>query len=515
MFLTNWLDRLTARGFLTQPKGLRALLLITMGALAGLGQAPFDLPWLSVLAFAFVFALQGQGGMLRAAVARGWFFGLGYFGLTLHWIVQPFLVEPEVYGWMAPFALVFLAAGLAVFWAAAFAVAHRIGGDGDRAQIALALVWTAVEILRSYVFTGFPWVLPGHIWINGPEVWFASYVGAHGLTLMTFGLAIAAIKVATTDKPLIWLAPIVAFLASGLLGRSHTDIPPNAPLIRIVQPNAPQDQKFDPDFIPIFERRLMLATSADPAPALVVWPETAVPYLLEWSDDILQSASDLARGAPVVLGINRRDGDRFYNSLVVAGLGGQVIATYDKEHLVPFGEYMPLGEVFARFGVHGLAASEGGGFTSGSDQPLIDLPGLGLFRPLICYEASFAQEIVTGDQRPDALLLVTNDAWFGQDAGPYQHLAHARLRAVEQGLPVIRSANTGVSAMIDGYGKIIDQLPLGVAGHFDAQLPPPLPATVYSKTGDWPVILFLFAILSAIALTGRNRKPIDLGDRAH
>ena len=234
-----------------------------------------------------------------------------------------------------------------------------------------------------------------------------------------------------------------------------------------------------------------------------MWPETSVPWLLEQAylalDDVARAAGD----APVILGVQRRDGRRYYNSLAVIGPNGDPTAIYDKHHIVPFGEYMPLGELAARFGIHGLAASEGGGYSLGSGPALVDVPGVGLALPLICYEGIFAEEVNAPSKRPRLLVLITNDAWFGDWAGPAQHLAQARLRAIEQGLPLVRAANTGISAMIDPQGRIVADLALNTQGVIDAPLPDARPPTLYSRAGDWPAGLLLLGLLAA--LVGRRR----------
>ena len=255
----------------------------------------------------------------------------------------------------------------------------------------------------------------------------------------------------------------------------------------------------------MFFDRLLRLSGDGPAPDLTVWPETAVPYLLETLDAEYQLLAEAARGAPLVFGIQRRDNAfRAFNSLVVMGAQGEVQAIYDKQHLVPFGEYMPGAALVGRMGAPGLARSMGIGFTPGETSGPLMIPGIGLAVPLICYEGIFAEEIVTGPTRPRMLLLITNDAWFGQDAGPAQHLAQARLRAIEQGLPMVRVANTGISAMIDARGRITASLPLGVNGALDAALPPALPPTIYARVSDWPVAILLLLGLAGAYLARRR-----------
>ena len=234
---------------------------------------------------------------------------------------------------------------------------------------------------------------------------------------------------------------------------------------------------------------------------MIVWPETAVPVMLNNAAPTLEVISAAAGGVPVVVGLQRYDGRRLYNSLALIEAGGTVAAVYDKHHLVPFGEYVPYGDWLGQIGIHGLAANEGQGYSSGPGAQVIDIGGLGAALPLICYEGVFAQDVLSAPRRADFMLLITNDAWFGQVSGPYQHLAQARLRSAEQGLPMIRVANTGVSAMIDATGRITARIPMGQAGWRDAALPPPLPPTFYARTGDLGVIV-LFALLLSLSRIG-------------
>ncbi len=219
--------------------------------------------------------------------------------------------------------------------------------------------------------------------------------------------------------------------------------------------------------------------------------------LLNEAAPTLERIAQAARGADVVLGIQRYEGWRIYNSLIRLDGAGELAGLYDKHHLVPFGEYVPLGDLAARIGLYGFAAQEGQGYSAGPGPRLLDLGALGPALPLICYEAVFPQDVAGVPELPRLLLQITNDAWFGTHSGPYQHLAQARMRAIEQGLPLLRAANTGVSALIGPRGAVIRSIPLGQAGYVDALLPAPLPPTVYARSGDWPV--FLLLLLAGIA----------------
>lgn len=260
--------------------------------------------------------------------------------------------------------------------------------------------------------------------------------------------------------------------------------------------------------MPVFFQRGLAATKAGPVrPDLIVWPETAVPVALNYADSTLAAMSDAASGVPVVFGVNRFDGERIYNSAGVLASDGSVSQIYDKHHLVPFGEYIPLGDMLARIGIHGMAARNGQGFSAGPGPELLDLGALGRALPLICYEVVFPQDVLSVSERPDFLLQLTNDAWFGNFSGPYQHLQQARMRAIETGLPLIRAANTGVSAVVDPKGRLTAQLALNTAGHLDAILPSAQPQTLYARSGDLPLGGGL--VMITILLLWRSRVNSD------
>ena len=490
------------------------------GALAGTGQAPFGLLPLSLAGFVGAFILLERAPGPRTAAWVGWATGTAYFIVTLHWIVEPFFVDAARHGWMAPFAIIFLAGGLALFWAGAFWAARRVA----RALPALVFAWPALmtlaEWLRGWVFTGFPWATVGYIWTEWPAIQLAAWLGGAGLTLVTLlGAAIAGGIIAWNWRsPLVILAPL-ALTAVSLGGSILEPGPPQGlegrPVVRIIQPNAPQHEKWDPEHVLTFYNR-QLDFTARPAegvgPELIVWPESAIPWSGEMAEVALSQISERARGTPVALGIQRLDPmGRYFNSMAVVGGGGEALALYDKHHLVPFGEYMPLASVAQAAGITGLAANDAAGFTPGPGPEVLDLGRVGMALPLICYELIFPRNIGEAAVRPDFLLHLTNDAWFGQTAGPQQHLAQARFRAVEQGLPVVRAANTGISAMIDARGRVLSALPLGQAGYLDAPLPEPLPPTFFARAGNLPVLV-VAALLLVVAGALQLRRSDAVGD---
>lgn len=484
------------------------------GVLAALGHAPFGLWPVSLAGFILLSATVG-GARSRderhskgdaktgwRAAKLGWAGGLGYFALTLSWIVEPFLVDVARHGWMAPFALALMAGGLALFWGLAGWVSR-----GHVVTWAVAL--GALEMLRGYIFTGFPWALPGYIWIDTPAAMWASVVGPYGLTALTlvFAALIVCIWTRVGRTRLFAAMGGLTLAVAGAMG-SVLEAPSESEqdalgIVRLVQPNAPQDEKWDPERAPVFVARQIEFTAAPKQGVdLVVWPESAIPYRLHRAAAVLSQIAGAAEGAPVVTGINRTVEERHYNALIMLDNTGQPQEIYDKVQLVPFGEYIPFGQLAEWIGMRSFAARDGYGFSPGPEVRLIATP-LGAALPLICYEAIFPDH-GRGLERPDYLLQITNDAWFGTFSGPYQHLDQARFRAIEQGLPLVRVANTGVSAVIDANGRIVEALGLGVAGFLDVAVPEGRSATLYARTGDIVAAVVLLGALSALLLANRR-----------
>jgi len=471
------------------------------GGFGAIGLAPHGIWSATIASLAIAFLVFSRAETVKDAAFYGWLYGIGYFIVALFWIVEPFFVEPEVYGWMAPFALPLMAGGLALFWSAAFGLAFVSSyRSGYRSGASLVVTWGLAEFVRAYVFTGFPWAAPAQIWVgSGPDL-LLSVIGPHGLGMITLlaGYSVYALVSSLEPWRLRVSTPLMAALIIGLgfiFEYNLPDVTFSEFTVRIVQPNAPQDEKWDPEKAPIFFARQLRATRAGPErPDLVVWPETSLLRVLNRADEALGQIVGAAQGSQILLGVNRRDRDAYYNSLIVVDPSGQIIATYDKHHLVPFGEYLPFSRWLRSSGIRALAEWSDGGYAPGPHPHLISLGEIGKALPLICYEAIFPQHARVRGERPDMLVQITNDAWFGTYSGPYQHLAQARMRAIEQGLPMIRSANTGVSAMIDPYGRIVGNIEMGQDGFIDSALPVPIKPTIYSHTGDWPVLLLLLAL---------------------
>lgn len=471
------------------------------GLVLALGQAPFGLPWTVFLSVPVIYLLSSNRSM-RGAFGISWWAGFGYFALALHWIVEPFLVDLARTGWMAPFALVLLAGGLALFWAVPIAICQKISGG----ILGFAGLWTIGEYLRSTILTGFPWALIAYGWADTPIMQGAAFVGSHGLGFVLLVLALL---------PVVWRwaglglsATLMLVLWGGLQARVG-DVADTGTVVRLVQPNAPQHLKWHPDHIRTFWRRQLASTRAGGDVDLIVWPEAAVPYLMGTRPDLNAMISDASGNTKVVLGASRDEAGAWYNSAVVLGDDGVIEALYNKHHLVPFGEFLPFPSFFEQFGLQGLARNAGR-FSWGEGPKKIDIETVPQFQLLICYEVIFSPEMLRGEERPDWFLHLTNDAWFGDFSGPYQHLAQARVRAIEFGLPLARAANTGVSAMIDPYGRILAKMDLNQDGYIDVDLPAALPPTLYARLSDTPVFILIMLGIGFGVASGRRNTTISM-----
>jgi apolipoprotein N-acyltransferase len=482
----------------------RAVAALALGAGTALSLTPFAQPLALALCLPLLLRLGATARNVRTAALTGWLAGIGYFAVALFWLAEPFLVDIERHGWMAPFAPLLMSAGLSLFWALAFGLVRSLTRPGRGRVYALAAAWTIAEFARSTLFTGFPWALFSMGMVDTAAGQMLALVGPFGLVLLV--LVLAAV---TACHGLRGLASAVVALVAATgygLWRVPEDITPRADdfTVRLVQPDADQRQKWDTAWLETFYRRL-LDFSADSAADLIVWPETAVPYILSRDGDILAEIAASAAPVPVALGIRDLRGEPgeedITNSLALLDVSGKVLGRYDKTHLVPFGEYVPFSAQLAGIGLGPLTAENLAGFSPGLEAGPIDAPNIPAFLPLICYEAIFPAEIRARRNGAEWLLQVTNDAWFGSFSGPQQHLDQARMRAIETGLPLARAANTGISAMIDPFGRVTASIPLNRPGFVDAHVPAALPPTVYARVGDWPVF---FGILLIFILARRR-----------
>ncbi len=516
----------------------RAALGFGLGAVSVLGFAPFHLWPLLFLTFpCFIWLVDGIAASakrkIRQAALAGWWFGFGFFGAGLYWIGFAFFVEAEKFAWLVPLAVAALPACLALFYALATAAAMSLWRPGVSRIFIFAAALFAAEWLRGHVLTGFPWNLWGYAMAgNDALAQTASIFGIYGLTL--FALLIFASPAALIGPvarggranwrlPALCLALVAAGWVWGVWRLSGaTDAVQPGVQLRIVQASIPQAEKWKPENRQwIFDRLVRLSNEATPGAAgkvtHLIWPETSVPFLFMLNDTIASEearvafANLIAEGTSMIVGAERIEGtlrpdgrynvDRVFNSLFTLDSDARVLGIYDKLHLVPFGEYVPFEATLAAVGIKQLTHLNTG-FASGVSRRLMTAPGAPPFSPLICYEAIFPGRINGEDGRPGWLLNLTNDAWFGNSTGPYQHLHQTRLRAIEEGLPLIRAANTGISAVIDAYGRTAATLPLGAIGTIEHALPAALSPTPYARWGErWLIVVaFLIFILYRIVI---------------
>jgi len=517
------------------------------GAASTLALAPINFWPAMFLTFPpLVLMLDGIGaarwGGIRAAFAIGWWFGFGYFLSGLYWIGSAFLVDAETFGWMLPFAVTLLPAGLAVFIGLGFVAARLLWTPSRLRVLTLAATLSSAEWLRGHIFTGFPWNAFGYALTTPLPL--AESVAIFGIWGLTFvAVAVFATPAVLVDGARRSLMPVVlagaalATLAAygGLRLASHPTETVDGVHLRIMQPNIPQDERFRyaaktqimSRYVSMSQRageaalpphpplqaaeslhlypppqdlyapsRAAEASVGDPGGLRgvthLIWPESAFPFFLTREPDALSTiAHMLAPNTTLITGAARladpapdHSEKRAYNSVYVIDRSGSILATYDKLHLVPFGEYLPFQDLLERAGLTQLIDVPGG-FLPGAQRHRIAVPGAPDMLPLICYEAIFPGEAVPTDERPSWLLNLTNDAWFGISSGPYQHFQQARVRAIEEGLPLIRAANSGISAVIDPLGRVIAALPLGHEGLLDSALPRAAEMTIYARAGDF------------------------------
>ncbi len=491
-------------------KGWRAAgVAFLAGAIAALAMPPlYWLPLAIVGVVAFVRLWDTATGP-KSALLRGWAWGTGHFAVGSYWIVEAFFVPPADYGPLGPPIVVGLAALLGFFpgmaAGAAKWVAQRwpaLGGRYARLLL-LAMTWTVAEWLRGHVFTGYSWNPLAHVWAFAvPLLQGAALFGVYGLGLLTF-MILAAPAAG-------WRAALLALVVVGGAGFAGQSLMTpvdmgDGPLVRIVQPNTPQAEKWRPENRARQLNKLVEMSRRDGFDGLaaVIWPETAPPFIVEPGSPALEvMAKAVPPGGYLLTGAARGTGNRedgVWNSLLVIDNAGAIIATYDKVHLVPLGEYIPFHKQLAP--VSGFIGR--GSFEEGLSRVTLDLPRLPSFSPIICYEVIFPAAVTGPGARPRWLLNVTNDAWFGLSSGPYQHLASARLRAVEEGLPMIRAANTGVSAVIDAYGRVLAALDMQQEGVIDHRIPAARNPTPYGRWGDGTLLALL--LLAGVLLMGVAR----------
>ena len=513
--------------FLRRGRWSRRLVLMIFGAIAALAFQPINaLPLFAVGIVALIWAAE-LAERRRSALAIGWWWGFGHCLAGFFWIANSFLIDPWRFGWMVPFVIAGLAAYMAVYPALAVAAAWHRNASPLARVLLLAAAWTVAEWLRGHLFTGFPWNLPAYVWsVSEPMMQSAALWGAWGLSFVTIllcgilslmGRGNRRNDVRAGAVTLAMIAVLYGFGAWRLAPEDAGDLAAvsrPAVTLRLVQGNIDQWSKLtgahrDRDIMQ--HVRLSTTTPGLEQVQAVIWPETAATMFLDRRDDW---RTLVATAAPpnglLITGTLRGDPpqgepERYWNSLAVIDPQARIVATADKFHLVPLGEYVPMRDILGPF-ITKLTAGAGD-FSAGPGPVTVSAPGLPPFSPLICYEVIFPGAVIDPANRPDWLLNVTNDGWFGRSPGPYQHFASARFRAVEEGLPMARAANTGISAMVDPFGRVIASLPLGTEGALDVLLPAPLAPTWFSRTGLLlPAVLVLVALAIGVGLIMRGTQ---------
>jgi apolipoprotein N-acyltransferase len=502
----------------------RATIALVAGALSSLAMAPFNAWPVLFLTFPVaVWLIDGAAaGRLRgvpAAAMTGFWFGLGYFVPGLYWIGYAFLVDASAFAWLLPFAMLGLPAYLALFTAFGFALARLLWTRDASRVLALAIGLTVAEWLRGHVLTGFPWNAFGYA-LTEPLALAqtASLIGIWGLTFLAIAIfASPAVLIDGRSRGRApWIAPVAALtllLAMGIFGAVRLSLHPTRTVanvkLRIMQPNLQQDAKFNytakaevmQKYLTLSDRASGPGSTGVRDASILIWPESAFPFFLTREADAMAEIADLlSKGNTVLITGSVRAPDeppgtritRAYNSIYVIDHDGSVLSLYDKLHLVPFGEYLPFQNWMEFLGFEQLTKIQGG-FIPGTVRHLLPIPNAPRALPLICYEAIFPGAAATHEDRPGWIVNLTNDGWFGISTGPHQHLQQARVRAIEQGLPLVRAANTGISAVIDPLGRIVAELGLGIEGVLDSTLPAAIPPTVYARTGNIPAAILLAA----------------------
>lgn len=518
--LYSWLDGRALR---------RAAFAFVGGVLLSRTFSPVSLFPLIFIAFPVAIIVIDRARSARQAFNIGWWYGFGFFAASLNWIAISFSQQDRVPAALGPFAIAALAAAMALYIGLVFAFARMNWSSSPWRVVLFAAVWTLFEVARGVLFTGFPWSLMGSIWAD----WLwplqgARLVSVYGLSFLTVWLGASVILLLAKDRWSTGLAPFLCvfmlFTAMIMWGGARLATEPtryhDSIQLRLVQANVPQRLKWVPSLIgDHFDRHVQLSRGASATGtarhvSILVWPEASVQrsdFDREGSILRYRLSRLLEPGAVAIVGANRYEwrperGQRAYdvfNSLFVVGHEGDVLARYDKRHLVPFGEYLPFQDLLNKVGIEQLTG--GRGFATGTSTAAITVPDIPPFQPLICYEAIFPAKVRDPAGEAQWMLNITNDGWFGISEGPHQHLALAKMRAVEEGLPLVRSASTGISAVVDPVGRITVFRGVNQNGTVDAKLPLPIQQPTAIST-YWRIIILLILLIIIITTAIFNRK---------
>lgn len=514
------LPKITLQSLLdVQNRWKKAGLLITLGLCVVAALPPIYILPLAFIGFSGLFLLLDRCTTAKQAFFTGWFFGVGFFGGGLYWLTNAFLVNAGKHGWLIPIAIPALAFAMGLFIGLTTLSAHFMWRNQKHPSqafariILFAVAWTLWEWVRSWIFTGFPWNLAGTVWaFSDVMMQPAAYVGAFGFSLLSvlaLSLPACFYYLEGNKRVLPLLACLLIPILFGVTGSLRLQ---NANVtfydditLRLVQPNIDQAHKWDRNLkIANFNQHLELSLAENTngkRPSHIIWPETAVTYALNREPNVLRAvASVVPPGGAVLTGTPRmtprgQEPFQVWNSLLVVNEKAEITAVYDKSHLVPFGEYIP----FRRFNPIPKLTAGMVDFSAGDGIQTLQIKGLPSFSPLICYEVIFPGSVVNEENRPHWLLNLTNDGWYADSPGPYQHLISARMRSIEEGLPLIRVANTGITVATDAYGRVLSHLNYGQRGFIDVPLAKRLEHPPFASSAANTILMGLIGFLFLIA----------------
>jgi apolipoprotein N-acyltransferase len=518
--IQKYLYRLKPTSLAQKPLLIKGLIVFLSGVVCSFALLPYGLWPLFYLGFSVFFLTLSGVKTKKISFFYGWLFGLGYFLFGLNWIGNALLVEGNEFWWVWPLAVIALPIALAIFTGLSSFMAFMLNKKRKAPLfISLCLMLALTEYARGHLFTGFPWNLFGYIWSDTLTIaQSTSLIGPYGLTFITLLWAIIPITLitGTNENKKTFVVSCLSILGLMLYGRVQLSTPITFHAnfqVQIVQPNIKQSEKWKLDKLGInFNQLTTLSTPQERAeyiPTAIIWPETALAPNMMNSPAVQERINSIltkhAKGSTLLTGALAAKFDisnhvQYFNNITAIKENTSPLQIYAKSHLVPFGEYIPFADYIPI-----KTITQFNGFAHGKGAQKITISDTPSFSPMICYEVIFPSKIVNKEHRPDWLLNVTNDGWYGKSAGPYQHFAQSRFRSIEQGLPLVRSANTGISGIIDPFGRVIASQDLMEQGLIVSKLPNPRPPTFYSKHGNSIFLILMLSLLSLLLFYKRRQ----------
>ncbi len=511
----------------------RGGVLVVLGALTSLCQAPYDLSpllWLTFPALIWIFDSvkrnENNNISIKSAFATGWFFGFGYYAASSWWLALPFLVQPEKHGWMAPFVNILAPSLFAIYWGVVTAIVSKFWYPDWRRILVFSIAISLMEFIKAHLFSGFPWAAIGYsfldAWVLGQ---FAAIFGLYGLNFLAILIFSAPAALIRTDYSVkrggsylngFTILCLIIMVSFGLYRLSPSQaVPDTEYLVRVVQPNISQKEKWNPEnrdkiyetFREMSRGTQTTSPTENSKPTIVVFPEAALPLQVRPNVTIVGQLIDmvpknhyLITGA--VRGEFRDNKPLFYNSVFALDSKGKILDFYDKVHLVPLGEYMPFPSILEKFNIHALVQHYTG-LVAGEVRKELKIPGVPNSAPLVCYEIIFPGRVLPETAEADWIVNVTNDSWLGDTGGSYQHFDQARMRAIEEGVPIVRAANTGISAIVDANGIIRKQLKINEPGVIEDYLPATKSTEMFAVTRKYGH--FAMVIVAGLLIFGTSK----------